>query len=259
MKAPAALPSLLFCLLVSSCGGGGGSSSGSTLAGPPTCGPAFQTPNYAADRDPSTGALNTLVWWDRFPIRAAILNDEVLDGGGGSVLASDLARTSAQRWATETGGSVSITFVPSTEPYDISISFQRIGSRPGSGGTLGVTRASYIPSTREMVSAEVTINLWPGMTPDEVNRGLPATITHELGHCLFVFGHSPDGLDLMHPSLPFGQDRGPTTRDRNTLFTAYCGSFSRQSNRTREPAKTITISCGHKDHAPGFHEVTGEE
>lgn len=232
---------LTACLAVSSCAG---------LAqvvqqpGPPACGPDYATPNYARDNDPGTGAGNQLLRWRNFPLRVAFSREVVFDPGGLSISSSDMIKEAVARWGAETGGQVQFVYPADGSNPDVVVDVPTLGSEPGPGQFLGKTEITYEVNTGIIRSARITINTWSGMTVDQFVGGLKSTASHEFGHALFLNGHSADPADLMYFRGDQNSDSFPTTRDRNTIVTAYCGDFSLRPQGAAGPLQTKTIACG---------------
>lgn len=243
---------LLAGIVLGGCGGSGGgatsSGGGSGGGGRPTCSVNYATPNYVTEADPSTGAANRLLYWGSFPLRVAFRNDKFYpDGSGGTVSTALLAYEAFERWQSASGGNAAINRVSSTGEAEVAVRFTDLPGRPGPGSTLATTSISFVPSTGRIVSATIEIGTWPGMNVAELFLGLKATAAHEFGHALFLNGHSTNSADLMFPSIDAERDKAISTRDINSLFTSYCGTFGRApQQRGREvegPIKTIKIDC----------------
>lgn len=225
------------------CGGGGGTSTG---GGSLTCGPTFKTPNYVESVDPSSNQQNTLRYWPSFPIQVFIENEVVYDNNGTIVSTDDLTETAINRWIAAAENAGIITLTNNEAAAEITVQFAQLNQKPGSGGTLARTVVSFFPSNNQLVSAEITVNLWPNMTAAEFTEGLIQTITHEFGHALYLQGHSEVDGDTMYFQSDPSEDGPLTTRDINSFQTAYCGEFTTRnitrSNPDEQPV-TEVITC----------------
>ncbi|MCG9894086.1 MAG: hypothetical protein MH204_01250 [Fimbriimonadaceae bacterium] len=234
-----------FCLCTGTvaliaCGGGAGGGAGRA------CGNDFLTPNYLSENDPADGDPNRVLFWPGFPIRYVIQNAPEWNFGSGTVFGTSLTTASMNRWQTATDGGVDWQAVASESQAELVVRFNQVASEPGAGGTLGSTTLSFFVDTGEIVSASVTINHWPGMTEAQVRDGLMSTISHELGHALFISGHSTDEADLMYWRAPTDRDKAITTRDNNSIRSAYCNDFRNRGRSlpdSRRPIRTITVAC----------------
>lgn len=83
----------------------------------------------------------------------------------------------------------------------------------GPDDPLAVTTITFVPSTGELLDADIRVGPWGPWPSDEVARpfDLQSVLLHELGHCVGL-GHVPDSaLAVMSPSL------APGTRVRRQL------------------------------------------
>ncbi len=237
---------LLLALLVASvagCGGGGGTR---TTTGALTCGPTYKTPNYVEAIDPASNRSNILRYWPNFAITVYFTNEQTFDDNGTLVSTSDLSRTAISRWESAADGADLFTEVTSANGAQVTVSFNQLASAPGSGDTLGTTVVSFFPSNSQLISAEVVINTWVGMTRAQFIDGLKQTITHEFGHVLYLQGHSDNPADTMYYQSDPSVDGPLTTSDINSLQTAYCGDFTNNLTSRARPGEqpvTIKIDC----------------
>ena len=210
-----------------------------------TCSSSFAVPNYASLTDPSTSQANFLVHWSSFPIKVFIASDVTKTFNSVDHNASEVIATALQRWSDVTTGGINYTIVTNQSAADVVVTFRNLASAPTAGQALGVTTITYTPSTKQVTHADMTINLWNGMSSDEFFLGLAKTVTHEFGHALFISGHSPFTADVMYWQSDPALDGTPTPRDQNTVVTAYCGVYPNSSPLTssREPQAKITIVC----------------
>lgn len=229
---------------VASCAGGGGS--GTTTGGSLSCGPNYQTPNYVQDTDPGSGTQNFVLHWSGFPLNLYEVNQVTFTNGLVSVTSSDIIADAVSRWGVASSGGVSMVNYGFSLGAHISVEFVKLPAKPGSGSTLGTTTISYFTSNNQMVRADVKINYWDGMTLAEFNLGLRHTTTHEVGHALFLHGHSSVNSDVMYYQGPMSSDAPLTLRDQNSLMTSYCGQFPSRGRAIPSPGgpvKTVVIEC----------------
>ena len=222
-------------LLLAGCGGGSGAASEEPLDQSLACGTSYRTPNYVTDRDPSSNRTNRILAWPSFPIRVYAEDRD-----------TDLIDRAMNRWVEASGtGSEQLTwsYVNDRDDADIVIQSEELDEAPGSGDTLAVTELRFNSSSNLLSSAVVTLYTWPDMTATEAGNGLRGTLTHELGHALFLSGHSEDDDDVMFPSSDAQSDAFLTDRDENSLLTAYCGQYPSRGRRDKVvPDTTIRIS-----------------
>jgi hypothetical protein len=246
------LPIAVFVLSLAiiSCGGGGGGggstglTGGSTNAtgstsggdGPLGCSLDLHVPNYDRDTDPSTSEPNQLHWWDHFPLKVYFSSEPTIAGQN----AADLAMAGFEGWNTPAGANL-VEKVNSASGADVVIDFQHQAPPPGGGDVLGQTGWSYNPQTFQVSSATISLLTWDNMSSAEAN-GFRRTAMHEYGHVLFLGGHSEVTADVMFPSGPADQFTPLTTRDNNSLKTAYCDSVA---DRSRSRAR-YTGPLAHK-------------
>jgi predicted Zn-dependent protease len=208
------------------CGGGGGSSNGST---PLACGTNYLTPNYVTATDPGDNQENVILTWPGFPLRVYFASNQTATYSGTTYDTTDTFLDALQRWSDASTGNMTFTKINTSTNADITVNVNQLASAPGGGGTLGYTQVTYYPSNGQIVSANVTINTWPGMTEAQFADGLKGTSTHEFGHALFLQGHSDQIPDSMYYQGSSALDKSLTTRDKNSFLTAYCGTFATRS------------------------------
>lgn len=236
---------------LAACGGGGGTSAPRIAAispgggtpipddpgtSAPGCSIGSYQPNYLGD------AADTRVhYWIQFPLRYTIKNDWNPDGRS----MAQLVRQGIADWAGQTGGAVSLTEVPIEASPDIQIEF--VDTITGFPNALGVTEYNVVTSGGSRSRA---ISRDPGddsylpvrirlkRDTDYLDRQpdfLRQTAFHEIGHVLFIGGHSLTPTDAMFASLnPRLPVPNITARDLNSLYAAYCGVF-RWSGRAPQP------------------------
>lgn len=249
-KSSAGLPLIVFtaALLLMSCGGGGGGGStgvtgadtGSTSGvGPLGCPLNSFSPNYLQVDDPGSGDPNQVHWWDHFPIRVYFTSNPTVQG---QPLAT-VSMNGFNAWSAVAGKTIAVQ-VGSENDADVVVSFQNLSAPPGDGDWVGQTSWSFSPSTKETFESNMTLRTWTGMTSNQVANGLRGTAQHEFGHAIFLDGHSNQSQDSMYPFGSITTYTPLTTRDQNSLKTAYCGSFEdRAPSLYKGPIVTKTISC----------------
>ena len=204
-------------LIATSCGGGGPSFV------IPVCALTFVTPNYAAVVDPAPGgSLNKLRWWRGFPVKVWIDPGTAVVFNPGNILSTDMILAGINRWPVATSNGVRITIVASRSDADIEITMLQVAPPPS---FLGDTVSTVNVSTREVVRAVITIAWWNTMTVQEFRDGMKATAAHEMGHALYIGGHSADVGDLLYWQNNSSLDKAISGMDMNTIQTAYCGNF----------------------------------
>lgn len=211
-------------LSVASCGGGGGT------AWFPSCSLSFITPNYIAVVDQSTGLMNLPRWWKGFPIKIWFDTPLVFGTSQGNVSTTTVILEGINRWPTATGNGVSYTIVTNESEAHVKIHVDFLGAEPG---TLAVTTASTFQISREVIAADILFHTWQGITDAQFLNGLKATAAHEMGHVLFIKGHSNDTADLMYSSNDSRFDKAISGTDVNTIRTVYCDDYQTRG-RSRE-------------------------
>jgi predicted Zn-dependent protease len=242
MKMLAAAACLSAVLLASAC------SPAAALASLPSCSASFATPNYASNNDPGTGRANLLLRWASFPLRYFIAAAQSRTFGSTTYSSRTIMKEALQRWTTASGNQATFIEVGTEGEADIILRAEQISAAPGPLGTLGTTQVEYYSSNRQIIRATVRINTWPGMTQAQFTQGFKGTSTHELGHALFLLGHSPASADLMYPTSDPSLDDTIRSRDTNTFLTSYCGDFGRSRKPMASPLagerpSVLTIEC----------------
>ena len=145
------------------------------------------------------------------------------------------------QWVTATGGRVSYVRVSNPDNADITVQFDINRGQD----ELGVTTTSFRGNV--LLDASIVFYYLPANQPNaaRINQTVAA---HEFGHALGIGEHSPNRADLMYFETD-GINNNVTTRDFNTLLTAYCDTFPqrsvaerRTSPESNEPVQTRTIS-----------------
>lgn len=215
--------------LLASCGGGGGGSNGpktppidkTTPVPPPNPSACNQTfaPNYASSV--------TLLRWQVFPLRVQFKQDAQLSDARQATTVAGF-----NEWVSATGNRANYVVVGPNGNPNVTVSFYPFTGGPGD--TLGTTTVNFRGNIIESAQIEL------GITGDAKDDQL--TAAHEYGHALGISGHSPDKPDLMFFSGNL--DGNVTTQDLNTLLTAYCNNFNRNTALTKPatgPLQTIVI------------------
>ena len=229
------LLSLITLTALTGCGGGGGNNGPDRPTPTPTPTPTSQTrsctvqtytPNYAVNPDPDFKLLR----WQVFPLRVFFIQD-----AENTVARRTLAIQGFDEWVKATNNGVTYKVVSKESDANVTVKF----STYSNGSTLGFTNLSFYTGSDTISFADVNI----GITGDNRNDGI--TATHEFGHALGIYGHSPNSDDLMYFQ---GNDAGCgciTPADLNTVLTAYCGDFNKNANARLSPhrgeLKTVTI------------------
>lgn len=250
MRASVGLLALALVIALGCGGGGGGASSGGSTA---VCGTDFRTPNYATATDPGTGQRNQLLHWASFPVPVFRGTGKTWTFGPNTYDSDTMVTTALDRWVNLVPHGISYQYVGSDPSNGISVNFARISGPPTAGDALGVTLITFNSTTGELRKADTTINYWDTMSQSEVAFGLVFTLTHEFGHALFINGHSNIAADTMYYAASTVETRTPTTRDGNTLSTAYCGTFPGTpliKQKSNGPWTTVRIAHRRKPLVP---------
>ena len=91
-----------------------------------------------------------------------------------------------------------------------------------------------------MKHSDILLNTWMGMSDGNI-RSFQETSAHEFGHALGMNGHSDDTNDVMFTAHLIDSMKPLTTRDINSLKTAYCGQFGRAAP-LRSAVNVFTIN-----------------
>ncbi len=220
-------------VLLALAGCGSGSSRGGTSGGPAgtTANPALQygfnvyTPNYVA-------SLDHVLWWRSFPRTIAFTNDMTYNG----VSAQAHFKSGFDAWISATHGVITYNWISNASVADITVTFAKVDP-PANGAELGVTNDKYYKSTLELAGADITINLWDGMSARQFDDDL-ATATHEMGHALGISGHSPDPTDIMYPSFDLNSVVTISAHDLNTIESLYPQFFVTKARLAPPPPST---------------------
>lgn len=224
---------------LSGCGGGGGGPAGPTkVTATPIPNPTSGQTGTGGNCTNSTFAPNytdsvRLLRWTLFPLRIYFKRDSNY-----SAARQAMAIQGFDRWVAATGSNgFTYQVVSSEAASNVTVDFYDF--KGGPGDTLGTTVVSYFEESSTIDSADISL----GITNNGANDLL--TATHEMGHCLGIFGHSPNRTDLMFFEGNEAAGGVITPLDLNTVLTAYCGNFNKNSNARLSThsgeLKTITI------------------
>ncbi len=218
----------------------------------PLCGLDYSTPNYAAESD-RNGSPNLLLRWAGFPVRVHFAETVTYTQNGAFIVSDEQVREGFRRWEGASGGGVTWSETGSIGDADIIVRTIQLARQPAPNEALGTTTVQYFSSNRQIIEAEIRLYTWPGMTVTQFRDGLLSTATHEVGHALYLLGHSPNSSDLMYAVGSVNADKGVSQRDANTLRTSYCGSYFNSRTPMQAPLMgeapvQKTISCPGHDH-----------
>ncbi len=209
--------SLLGGLVLLGCGNGSGSgtsasaapSSGSISTGVSRCTTTTYAPNYATEIDPATGKLNQLYHWNQLPVGVYFVPNSYL-----TPTMKQQTLNGFNWW----GQAISSTmlFQEVTSPSDAGVSVNYVAS--GATG-FGATTQYQFDSNHVLIAATITFNMTYLATISDIT----SVAAHEFGHSLGIGGHSNNLNDIMCSSAVVYYLTELTTRDVNTLITAYCG------------------------------------
>lgn len=224
----------------------------------PGCPLDSYSPNYLAE-----SSATRVHYWPQFALRYTILNDWSVSGES----MADLARQGVSDWVGQTGGAVTLSEVALEASPDVQIEF--VDTIVGYPTALGLTEYNVIRAT-SAGARDRAISRDPGdnsylpvrvqilrdaaflaRQPDFVRQ----TTFHEIGHVLFMGGHSLAAADAMFASLdPRIPVPNVTARDLNSLYAAYCGVFrwagrapKSMGLRPGEVIERRTIACSPHD------------
>lgn len=179
-------------------------------------------PNYVGETD-VLGHGVALFRRERFPLRVSIAS------GGDTDAYREGIEKGLVVWTVATGGVIGAVEIGIDWP-DADLSVQ-VGPHPvyncRTEGWHGIFADGQIAAPRIVRGGRIYIcpeNF--GATPSDVLR-VAKLVGHEMGHALGIGGHSTAPADLMYEddasvNAPAGSYPWVTTRDINTLGTAYC-------------------------------------
>ncbi len=181
------------------------------------------TPNYVPK-------LERLLHWSGFPVRVYFVRDEHYNE-----IRQSLALQGFDQWVETSEMKIRYQLVDSQEQAQIVVRFDPTTRN-------GLTEYTFQANGR-LVSASISIGIKANSAID-----IQSVAAHEFGHALGIGGHSDDPADMMYPTFVSGIPLRITTRDFNTLKTAYCGLFLNDTSSRSAPADEglihFTIRCG---------------
>ena len=223
--------SLLAIPAITSCGGG--SNGPATPIPTPTpqnkeCSAQTYTPNYVSNPDSNFRLLH----WPSFPLRVFFVQD-----AENTPERRALAVEGFNKWVKATNNGVTYQVVSKESDANVTVRF--FVFKGGANDELGNTKISYYTASNTISFAAITL----GLTGDARNDGI--TATHEFGHAISFYGHSPNPEDIMYFQGNDALCGCITPADLNTFLTAYCGDFNKNINARTSPhrgeLKTVTI------------------
>jgi len=199
------------------CGGSGGSVGN-------TPDPTLFTPNYVS-------SLDGLYHWNHLPVRIAFANPPA-----GWTAKPALYAAATAEW-NQPGKTALATVVSYGSSADVTVEFVHYTDSDllsHGPGTQGLTTSSYY-TNGVMASAQIKVALDTAYVASVSDAEAQTTIAHEIGHGLGIIGHSPYPDDLMYMSHTYGDSVTPSTRDFNTIMTAYPSYFGRATRAIEVP------------------------
>ncbi len=229
---------IFFILLLTGCGSGGGiapiqapgktvsdlSGTGSTVSSAGCRNTSYQ-PNFANGTDPISGLPNRLYHWAHFPVTVYITPSSLV-----SQQRINQVLNGMNWWVTATGSMVTYQVVNSAAQANIVLQFQNAGYT-----SYGAITSYSVNGNGEMQRAVTTFN----MTYLNQVLDISPVAAHEFGHALGIAGHSDNTADVMYPGASTYMLTSLSSRDVNTLLTAYCGI----GIPAPSAAKNTSISC----------------
>jgi hypothetical protein len=188
------------------------------------------TPNYISQ-------LPALLRWRSLPIKVYFVRDNHY-----TARRQQLAVEGFNKWVHITNKRLQFSLVESEREAQLLVRFD-----PSTRA--GRTEYTYYPERREIVRAEMVVGVQGDSAID-----IQSVAMHEFGHALGIAGHSSDPRDVMYPRYRVGVLASITTRDLNTVKTAYCELFeggkpiplperTRSLPSSRDKPKKVRIVC----------------
>ena len=166
--------------------------------------------------------------WSSLPVKVRFVNS-------GIVTLNDSTQTDLQQvaidgfveWANASNNGTFVQITTDPAQANVTVHFGALAGAPTATEVLGLEQ-STLYSDNTIKSADILLNTWPSMTAANVNS-FRETAAHEFGHALGINGHSDSSQDVMYAAHSVILAKPLSTRDINTLRTAYCNDFSREA------------------------------
>ncbi len=173
------------------------------------CSLTTYAPNFGAETDPANGTPNHLYHWNALPTQVYFVpGDYVTPDRKAQALAG------FDWWALATGQPALYQETTQQSAASIVVQFEARGETG-----YGAITEYHFNGKQQMLDATITFN----MTYLTDIASIVPVAAHEFGHALGIAGHSNDHGDVMSSSPEVYTRTQLSTRDINTMQTAYCG------------------------------------